>query len=150
MNNNFWGLNRYPKHFCFSTFSEHYKKFVYFVCYYTRITSLLYTDRWSVSGLVSIKSPPWNHCTASSSSPPICVSACAATDLDFLRLFLLLLSLVNTTHLPTQPGFPLADGIVCRSTSVRLATFDWPTLLFFFLFFAAVGRSRCVPGLARS
>jgi len=59
------------------------------------------------------------------------VSACAATELHFLRLFLLLLSLVNITHLPTQTGFPLVEAVVSRSTSARLAAFDWPTLLFF-------------------
>lgn len=90
--------------------------------------------KWSrccCCGCAHSKSPPLNHCATFYSSPPICVSACAATELDFLRLFLLLLSLVNTTHLPTQTGFLLVERIVYRSTSVRLAAFDWPPLLFF-------------------
>lgn len=88
-------------------------------------------------------------CAAFSISPSICVSACAATEPYFIRLFLLLLSLVNATLVSIKPAFPLVEKIVCHSTSVRLAVFDWSVRLFF-LFITAVGRSRCVPGLARS
>lgn len=87
------------------------------------------------SGLAGKKektnSPPWNHSTAFSTSPSICVSACTSTEPQLLRLFLLLLSLVKPIHLPTQAAFPLVQRAVCRSTSVRLAAFHWLPLVFF-------------------
>lgn len=48
-----------------------------------------------------------------------------------LKLFLLLLSLVNIAHQPTHVCLLLAHAPVYRSTSVRLAAFDWSTRLFF-------------------
>lgn len=56
----------------------------------------------------------------------------------------------NITHQTTFNCISLANTHVHRYASVSLAAPDWPTHLIFFLFFAAVGRSRCVPGLARS
>lgn len=58
-------------------------------------------------------------------------SACQPAVQPTSIFFLLLLSLVNTTHLPTQTDLSLVKAVVCRGTSARLAAFDWSTPLFF-------------------
>lgn len=97
---------------------------------------------------------PWASFILKSSSmfsvsPSICVSAYSATELDFLRLFLLLLSLVNTKHLPTQTGRLLVKRSARLGTSARLAASDWSRRLFFPLLRGGGSEPLC-PGLARS
>lgn len=82
-------------------------------------------------------------CAAFSISPSICVSACAATEPYFIRLFLLLLSLVNATLLSIKPAFLLVERIVCHSTSVRLSVFDWSVRFFFSLHHGGGSEPLC-------
>lgn len=102
------------------------------VIYYRDIMLVLYPGIQKKNVLKKAsESPRLNHCAAFYISPPVCVSARGATELWFIRLFLLLLSLVSATHLPTQAGSPLVQRTVRHGTSVRLAAFDWPPCLSF-------------------